>query len=488
MRTPFFLPATCLLAAACASTPAVTPHVRVDPPPAADVEEPAGNALVSIAITRRPGALAVDGDLAEWGTFPPPAPKGGLTPPSRPPPKKASEQAPSSRLAVAMTSDGLALAGELSPSLAGGFWLTIVLDVPDVPPIGYWLPSGGISPIVCIGSEPGEGGVEDCEKLLADHEAFSEQHAARFQADYFIGPGGVSVSRAGATKKVDEAQAVFKPSGKGFHVELTLPPKALPRTYQAPLVTFTAHARGGSPEKPPVAPPPEEWSSLSPPEPVGFEPFAALRAKVFESVGTQMYYKPWSISYQPGEGLPLEDLTYDSSFSLLPTKHLLYSKQATLGDVEIGFVYTGSHPLGAGWTSVLTSLAGEPLHVVDVPGRDPHVVERDGELHVVSMATWESDDTPTSSALWSVYAVGPGALPREDVLEYAPLPDQWVAPLPTHSPDFSTLTITGSRWDPVTQLPGAPLEATWKWSPKTRIYEVKVKEGSAPPPKKPKKK
>lgn len=471
--------------AACSSAPQPTPQVRIEPrPPAAKVEPPADNLLASVTIARRPEKLVVDGDLAEWGALPAPAPRDGASTSAspRPEPLRRAEE-PSSRVALAVSSDGLAIAGEMSPSHAKGFWVTVVFDMPDVPPIGYWQRGGGVSPLYCYeGMDP--DALAECKTLQEKHETFESEHLAFFEGVYFISPAGVSLTRFGkVVLPVDGAQVAFKPTDTGFRVEATLPAKSLPRTQQAPLESLRAFARGGEPGKPPQVPI-EEWSDLVLPEPVGFEPYADLRAAVFAAAMRRPLYKPFSMSYQPGEGLEVSDLVYATSTDLHESPQILYSKQAVLGDLEVGYAYTGTSPMGVGWTSVVSLHKGAPVAVMDLTGSPRGVVQRDGELHAFAYSSWENEDGLTSWAGWEAVAFGPDGAPVPDILEEAHLPPL-VGPIESHAPDFSTFSILATVWDHETGSPGARMELEWKWDAKAHRYALKAKELSPAASKKP---
>lgn len=330
--TIFLSLAPALLAVfACSSAgPSGTPQVRIDSLPPAAAEEPAGNLLASVTVTARPEELVVDGDLSEWLPFPDPVPPAGppAAPLSQPAPKRPVA-VPSSRLAIAITPAGLALAGELSPSLAEGFWLTILLDVPELPSIGKWVSPGAYFPLYCSGDLDMDELVE-CKQLLENHYRLAAEHAARFEAHYRIRPSGVAVHRDGALTPVEGAQVEFRPAAKG-------------------------HLEG--------------------------------------------------------------------------------------------------------------SAAG--------------AVQRDGE--VIAFAKWalESEERETRMARWEALAIGADGAHREDILDPASEADSIVGARHTHAADFSTLTITGRRWDPKKSAAGPAIEITWTWDPKARRYKPRVS-----PPKK----
>ncbi len=479
-------PASALLAAltvgACSPAAPTTPLVRIDSPSSsADAEEPTGNLLATITVTARPDKLVVDGHLGEWITLPDPVPPAG--PPSTPlSPRPAGRppEKPTSHVAVAITPDGLAVAGELSASLAEGFWLALVLDVPEVPSVGYWLSEGGYAPLSCHdGMEPEERAA--CDALMEDHERLVIEHPARFQGHYFISPAGVSVHRNGALTPVEGAQVAFQHAGKGFRAEATIPPKGLPRTQQAPLATFHACARGTPDSKPPILQP-EDWSTLTLTVPVGFEPHAALRERVFAFGQLLITDKPFCLSYQPGDGLEMEDLVHGTSTSLRAVKKTLYSKLATMGDVEVGAVHAGTPGRSVvPWTTLVSFHKGAFRAIAQLDGSLRGLVQRDGELHAFTWVAWQGDD-PFGWSMWSALAFGPDGAPRDNVIESHVATSALLAPEPSHAPDFSTFAITAQPWDLKTQKPGAPSEITWTWDAGAKRYKPRL----GPPKKAPK--
>jgi hypothetical protein len=464
-----------LAVGACSPAAPTTPLVRIDSPPAsAGAEEPTGNLLATITVTARPENLVVDGHLGEWLTLPDPvSPAGPPTPPLSPRPSKRPVEEPSSHVAVAVTPAGLAVAGELSASLAEGFWLALVLDVPEVPSVGYWLSNGGYSPLSCHdGMEPEERAA--CDKLIEDHERLVIDHPARFRGHYFISPAGVSVHRNGVLTPVDGAQVAFQRAGAEFRAEATIPPKGLPRTQQAPLSTFHAYARGAPASKPPILQP-EDWSTLTLTVPVGFEPHAALRERVFAFGQLLITDKPFCLSYQPGDGLEVEDLVHETSTSLRAVKKTLYSKLATMGDVEVGAVHAGTHGRSfVPWTTLVSFHKGAFRAIAQLDGSLRGLVQRDGELHAFTWAAWQGDD-PFGGSMWSVLAFGPDGAPRDQIIDSHVATSALLAPEPSHAPDFSTFAITAQPWDLKTLKPGVPSEITWTWDAAAKRYKPSLR-------------
>ena len=137
--------------------------------------------------------------------------------------------------------------GEMSTAHEKGFWVAVLFGMPEVPAIGYWQRGGGVAPLDCDEERMAPDELAGCKALVRAHGSFAARHGARFQSHYFVSPTGISVERSGVLTPVVGAQVAFKPAGQGLRVEATLPPKALPRTQQAPLSSFHAYVRGGGP-------------------------------------------------------------------------------------------------------------------------------------------------------------------------------------------------------------------------------------------------
>lgn len=305
-----------------------------------------------------------------------------------------------------------------------------------------------------------------------------------------------SAVKATAVRGAEQAVTVTLEAGKvGFAAEASLPVRGLPRTLQAPVEHFTGYAaavRGPTPPASPTAEP--VWFDT--PAPVGFEPHAELRASVFQQAQRRLSYsgyKPFGISYQPGDDLEVEDCLYVGGDSQVvgTERKILYSKQMTMGDLEVGYAYTGTAgPSAAVLTSAISLHKGKPVGTVDLFGEPKGIVQRDGEVHVITYLLESFVDSPGESGEWSAVAFGPDGAPREEIVERAPR-TSWgfLSVVESSAPDFSTFGLSAVTMSDQ-HVPGDTVELTWTYDKKERLYRVSVKEPSAAGPKKssPKKK
>lgn len=426
----------------------------------------------SVVAAEVPAKLVIDGDLGEWGS----------SSESSPAPKKeggGEAAAPSNdHLAIALGPSGATIAAEVTAEMGDGFVMSLALDPPDVPSIGYMMRGGGVMPLPCMMDDEQSASDEmaECKALVAAHEKFSDAYLARFRAHYRVDRQGISILTGGAWTPVAGAKVAARPRGKGFSLEASLPSKSLPRTVQAPVERLQARMDSLDGTKVPV-PQMEEWSPLLLPEPVGFEPHADLRALVFAAAHErEIYGKAFSISYQPGDDLDLEDVNYQGGTTQVGSEHeILYSKQATLGDLEVGYAYRGTPHGGGEWVTVIALVKGKPVGHVFMAGTAQGIVERDGELHIFTHLLQTNDSGPGESHDWSVVAVDKEGHFNEDVMDPLQGIMGWMTAIPLSSADFSMFSIDGTTLT-TNDEPGTNLEALWKYDKKKRRYVLKMKE------------
>jgi len=483
---------------ACAGAPPHDVVVPVDKPvsPAAvapvDKEDTGTLTLIAAA---KPGAFVVDGNIAEWGSLVPPPPKKKKASDSPEPQKK-----PKSHVAVALHPEGFALAAELSPTVGDSFWLALSFDRPDVPSIGVYMRGGSIMPMLCenedTAAQMSPDDLAECKKLVENHDKFTGEYLARFESFYKISPKGVALFKNGALIPVAGAKVVVKPAEQGFTAEVSFPAKGLPRALQAPVQEFAGYAvvaKGNQPE----SRPPDEWDHHDLPQPVGFEPYAELRELALSAAQARQVnyrpYKPHNISYQPGEGLEVEDVDYPGdSYSVAAMSKVLYSKLRTMGDVEVGHIYTGMRgPGAADMVSFLSMYKGKPVATFNLIGEEKGMVERDGELHVFAYWHQWPDDSPAHTAEWSVSAVGPDGSIRSDIIETGVMPPRgWFDVTDIEDPDFTTFGLLATEFGNE-DGPGEKTTISWQYDKKERAYLVRRQKTPAPKnpgkPKKPKK-
>lgn len=465
-----------------ACSPAAPPETRVPTgagtaSASATAQAPAPKKILrgSVVALDVPAQLVIDGDLREWGSLtpPPPAPKKGGAKEAPPPPPPASDQ-----LAIALGPNGATIAAEVTAEMGDGFVMSLALDPPDVPSIGYMMRGGGVMPLPCMMDDDQSPPAEqaECKALVAAHDAFSAAYLARFRAHYRVDRQGISILNNGAWAPVAGAKVAARPKDKGFTLEASLPAKALPRTVQAPVERLQARMDSLDGTNVPV-PQMEEWTPLLLPEPTGFAPHAELRALVFAAAHErEIYGKAFSISYQPGDDLDLEDVNYQGGTTQVGSEHqILYSKQATLGDLEVGYAYRGTPHAGGEWITVISQVKGKPVGHVFMPGTAQGIVERDGELHVFTHLLQTNDSGPGESHEWSVVAVDKEGQFNEDLMDPLQGVMGWTTALPLNNEDFSMFSISGATLTP-NEEPGPSLEALWKYDKKKHRYLLKVRE------------
>lgn len=457
------LPGAALLVAACSSLP---PPARpnagpVAPKPTATSQAPSAGPPLHIFVAKRPEKLAVDGSLDEWSFFGPDEPSGAPYP---------AGQGPESSMMVAVTSEGVSLAAELAPGAGEALWLGLVTDVPEMP-----------SPQECDAESMKPEDLASCEANNKANEAFAAEYRARFRRFYRIDAAGVSSHEQGALAPVVGARVAVKKARHGHRLEATFPARALPRTLQAPLETIYLYSVASAGQAPPALPI-EELVPQRIDEPVGFEPHAALRQAVFADARKRTLDTPFNLSYEPGADLELEDVRYRGAVGtqLHSKPEVLYSKQAVLGAVEVGYVYTGKYSMVLPWISVIALKDGEPVEITDLDGAAKGVVQRDGELHVFAYSVFQSEGSPAATVAWSALAVGADGALRPDLLERAREMSELIKPVESHATDFSTLSLVGAAWNREKDGPGGPMEATWKYDAKEKRYLATVKGGSSP--------
>lgn len=425
----------------CSPAPQIPP--AAPPSAAAPTVDPAMAAMASVIVARRPERFALDGDLGEWGSLIPPSPEplraGEKAPSVDPNPREAS-----SHVAVALTGEGALIAADLGPSAARGVWVGVAARVPGLPPVGEYQRGGGVLPFTeCLSPadapedyDPRES--KDCKELLKKRDDDEASHARRFRQLYRVDASGVrSVKEDGTLAPVEGAKVMWRDvRGGGATAEVSIPLSALPRMSEAPVSWLSVAARPVStPSAPALAE--DAWVSLRLPEPVGFEPWAELRAEAFDKSPNSFYA---SMSYHPAEPRDVEIIThagYMNTRSLSTHRGPLFVRQATLGDLEVGYVDL------AGF-SIAVLRRGALVRFTSPQASPVGVVERGGEIHVFSYAEYTSTDVWTTHAIWTVTAVMPDGRLREKVMEEAPTVFSWAeSPSKFHDPSFTSFGVRG---------------------------------------------
>lgn len=421
MHVRTLLPA--LLLAACPPAPSaeLPPTVPISPAPSETSASPRPPARLPVAAVRPPAQVVIDGDLGEWG------PRGAA-------------------VVLGLDAQALVVAAALGEDTQDGLWLGLGSTPPRLPAIGSGWTNGNVDDIDCdqggklVGSRwaPDQTPATDasrraCQAVLDGHAKLVSEHGKRFSRRYRVDREGVrELGEGGALTPVAGARVAWR----GALVEISLPLLALPRVSEAPLSWIGAWAHTGS------ALPPEieaENARVTLPDPVSFEPHAALRAHVLQNNG---HRQRWSIqypspgqSYQPGDPTHFEYVDYENASVLARHEGLLYEKKATLGDVEVGHVHAFEESLAIFKQGKLLGVVsarpgsttwGAEAETCSSDARSSWrgVIERNGQLHAILQ--YREDYATLSCGIagghpggWAVLVIGPDGGRREAVYEEA---------------------------------------------------------------------
>jgi hypothetical protein len=303
-----------------------------------------------------------------------------------------------------------------------------------------------------------------CKAILARHAAFVQKYAARFSRLYRVDPSGVrALGDTGTLARIAEARAAFSTTSLLASFEATLPVRALPRMSQAPVETLRLLVVEGRADAPPRTE--QGWSELAMPVPVAFEPFGELRARAFEEAPHHIIWPPPSLSYRADEPLQLETIGYeDDGLRVSTTTETLYEPQLRFGDLELGYLYTGSR-------SLAIRRGGALVDVVELHDEPMRMLRRGADLHILSRS--EGYDEAGPNASWSALIVHPDGTSDTWFGETI----RWWKVETFHSPSFDRFGVrgqadtgTGQRWE----------ERTWRWD--GHAYVLSTKHGPDRPP------
>lgn len=476
-NSPLWVAGVALSASACGSPPSppVVP-VTVDGSSTKTESAAAREPAYEVAAVQAPAQTSVDGELDEWG-----APGGG--------------EADVSNMAVALGAEGLFVAARLTEGARGGFWLGVAGSPSELPPVGVLTRTGGdeVDPWMevvepgCTAPRYGDHADDRVEgpECLAAREADDrvvETHGRRFQRWYRVEAGGLQlVGEGGALAAVTGAQVVFRPRGTGATAEVSIPLAALPRMGQAPVVDLWLAARGlasaRGPELPSLL---DAKNNRELPQPVAFEPMAALRAQAFER-------SLW-MSYHPADPLHVEVMRYpsqDERGSFVTRVEPLYRKQATIGEAEVGYLTIAPPPglarEGESDRMALVIQAKGEVTVLPMEGAPLAVTPRGGGLHVLSLVLFQRmihDGSPDSvfirsrRARLSVLRVEPDG-------EYGPValdgdvPSGWSEVEALQDGESIGLRGLPEVWTTVpSPLAGKRVELRWRWDEAKKAYHA----------------
>ncbi len=471
--------------ASCASAPSPkntdktalpTPVAQRAPEPAPPPRAP--SPLVSVmAPDKLPANLAIDGDVAEWGSLlPPPAPP--------PPPDPNLRDAPS-HLAFVVTKDAAFLAADLAEVSKDGIWFSFAFADAPLPNIGFMTRGGGVTEFDCE-TDPGTQEplapetAKHCQEVVARHAAFVEAHEARFERTFRLnGQGLFWIGKSGALEPVPNSLAAMKRTERGMTVEARIPVAAYPRASEVPLTQTYAHAIAATAATPPDVPG-NEWIGLAVPAPLHFEPHAALRAAAYERTHTSMY--PLGFSYHPAEPDRIETVRYpgwDAS-SVVVSEKPLYVPERKLGDLEIGYA-------SAVRPAVAVFKAGAFVELVDLEGEPVGSVERNKEIHVFSYSDMTADDSPGLMARWSVLAVAADGSTLNPINQDTGV-SAWSKVYEIHSDKFDWFGVRGVPFGFANEETPRPIEILWRLDKQLGGYMPTTRELSVLPPQRPRKK
>ena len=472
------------LLAACGSPPPALPPAVTLPVVSASAsaapEPPAAldPTMVSVNIVAVPAQLTIDGDAREWGSILPEDP-----PPARPPePVKGPDPNPRAALshaAIAVSQDALLVVAELRGPAREGAWLAVGSEAPALPLIGEYQRGGGVRELDCE-SEPFTGvpltkeAAAACRAVLDRYARLTAEHEARFARVFRLDREGVRERRAdGALTAVAGAKAVWKPGAEGATLEASLPLQAMPRLSYAPLTSLRLWSRAATSAEPPKIVG-EQWVPRALPAPLSFEPLGEIRARVFEGIGGRVIYPP-SLSYQPGLHSMIESSRYAGQYdrqTVQLDEGRLYTKAASLGDLEVGFVSAY-----ADWLAVWKQGKLVEMLAASASGK---VIPRDGGLHILASSEWYNEDSATPGAQWTAMVVGADGAVREDVLQVDnTVPTRWTQVSTFHDKGYASFGLRGaSHWPDGAKEQG--YEVTWRWSKGDKRYKPSVRRVPVP--------
>jgi hypothetical protein len=463
--------------AACAAPPPPAPAIPIAPASAASAEPAAPRvdpALASVAARPLPAKLVIDGDLAEWGSLLPPDPDPRRDE-SKPDPNPAD--APS-RVAVALSGEGAFFAAELGPGAREGVWIGLGVRPPATPPVGEYQ-RAGLAPFYECGHVPAPDEVIDepledsaaCKAVLKRAADKVAAHERRFRRVYRVDRSGVrALDDQGALVLVEGAKVVFREAGRGATLEASLPLRALPRMSAAPVASLELTARSAAVPTS-ALPPPEGWAFVELPEPVGFEPWAALRAAVFADAEQGNGYHGSTASYHPADPLRLETLGWPGEVErrdYVARDGALYTKRLALADVEVGVVEGSADHLAVLRRGTFHAVLGRRR------GTLVDIVPRDREIHAFQFDVETATDTWRTSADWTLWAIGPDGELRGKVMDEPTSSVAWVDPRELHARDWSSFGVRGGWYEYANGKETTKgWERTWRWDEAKRRYVLK---------------
>jgi hypothetical protein len=398
-----------------------------------------------------PPGFVCDGDVHEWGELVPGSPGAA------------------GHVAIAFSSSHATIAGDLPTLKSGGVWIEVRFPSKDLPPIGY-SSCCGVYPLNCDEPHPGTraplsaADKASCQATLRQYQAFSDRYEAGFRRLYRVDASGVrALDSSNKLSGISGATAGFAARQGRSQLEMVLPALALPRSSDAPQYAAQV-AVFDMPETSVPASQDKARVELELPKPHDFEPSAPLRSLIFERARDRVLQGDIRLSYQPGEGLALEVVSYDKKgpiWTLASNRRVIDLTGPKLGHVELGYGF-------AELEGMILLVDGTAKDVVLVSGT-AKVVERNGALHVVSVR--ESRDQANHPEIeWSVTVVSPDGTVTPVELPRTQLPFTWETARSFNNADWSQFGARGRAV--VGQNRPLPLEILWGWKGSTRQYAL----------------
>ncbi len=462
----------------CGAAPAATAEAPRPPEP----EAPAPIPPLHVSAIRAPDRVAIDGDLVEWPSLSP------------------------NEVGVAVSSRALHVVARLAGDAPTGAWLGIDGGAPFIPKMGVVIRGDQIdSDIECdferveLAEAAHERGKPNPPEVVAACQADLQRYAdlkasftARFTRLLRVDREGVRVAAGEKLSPIEGAKVVVKPGEGELVVEAELPLRVLPRLSEAPLKSLSLIARpaSGALADLPAA---SEWTSVKLPEPVGFEPWPALRAFAMQrqSEGhdhtgfTSIHNQGRAQSYSPGEP-SIESLVYGASYMVVgPQVTPLHEEINTFGELSVGKVPSVPEDAAAARDGLAISKNGNLLDVFELRGEIQGSIVRGGELHVVSYAEREWDTgmgmDSFAAARWSVVAVRADGTHRDVPLDEL-MPLEGAEALVR----IVRETLPGKDLDGfgvIIEHEKHRFQLTWRWDEKRGRYAGKKKRVPMPPKK-----
>jgi hypothetical protein len=333
---------------------------------------------------------------------------------------------------------------------------------------------------------------------VADYAALKAKQQKRFAKLYRLDRSGIrAVGDDGKLTEIAGARAVWKaaPDGvKAAKAEASVPLAAMSRVAEAPVKLLSLIAVASDASSTPTTPP-AQWPRYSLEMPFSFEPFGALRALALtvqtdfepDDPPATAFYSSQSpgLSYQPGDSLHLERMTYESFTKVIPREETLYQKLATLGDIEIGAnVPVPRWPATAynvqtnlQWLVVLKN--GQFVDVSSLVGNVLQTLTRSSALHVVSFLPFNyTMAMGAQEPKWSVVAVSADGKRSADLADKCSVAEmtRWTC----GATEFFEPTFEKFGWRSAC---GDSVEVTWTWNPTTGRYACTQRNMTAKMPK-----